>query len=80
MAGNDELESIRREIAQLRELLEEKIQALDDVISCRLEAMDKALELAQREDTLAHLAQRFEDMVLRLSRLEKDKARSRGID
>jgi hypothetical protein len=80
MAGNDEHEAIRREIAQLRELLEQKIHALDDVISCRLDAMDRALEVAQREDTLVHLAQRFEDMVVRLSQLEKDKARSGGID
>ncbi len=35
-----------REIANLRELLEQKIKALGCVISTRLDAMDRALELA----------------------------------
>ncbi len=36
----------RREIANLRDLLEQKIKALGCVISTRLDAMDRALELA----------------------------------
>lgn len=78
--SEDQEERLRREISQLQALLEEKIQALHDIVFTRLDAMDKALELANRQGSLVDLAQRFEDMVARLSNLEKDKARSGGID
>lgn len=80
MGEEELLAQIRHEIALQRELLEEKIKALDEVLSCRLDSMDKALELVNRQDSLAHLAQRFEELVERLSHLEKDKARHGGID
>ena len=61
----------RREIANLRELLEQKIKSLERVISARLDAMDRAQELADRQPKLADLGQQFEDMVHRLTELEK---------
>jgi hypothetical protein len=70
-------EETRHEIAQLRELLEQKIKALDAVISARLDAMDRALVLADRQSNLADLAQQYEDLVHRLTKLEKNSARTK---
>jgi hypothetical protein len=66
-----ECDSTRREIAALKELLEEKIAALDAVVKARLDAMDRALDLADRQMNLADLGFRFEHLVHRLTELEK---------
>lgn len=78
--SDDTCSATRSAIAQLRELLEEKIHSLDAITSARLDAMDKALELAHSKDYLGDLGKRFEDMVERLAKLEKDKARRGSID
>lgn len=53
----------RREITALRELLEQKIKALEKVITTRLDAMDKALELSVATTTpvLDQIKSRFDD-------------------
>jgi hypothetical protein len=64
-------EQVRRELAQQRELLEQKIRSLDAVISTRLDAMDRALVLADRQSSLSDLGQKYEELVHRLTELEK---------
>jgi polyhydroxyalkanoate synthesis regulator phasin len=64
-------EETRREIAQLRELLETKIDSLDEKMAARLDAMDRAVELAHSQSTLTELKDQFEDMVERVDKLEK---------
>jgi hypothetical protein len=64
-------EQLRRELAQQRELLEQKIRSLDAVISTRLDAMDRALVLADRQSSLSDLGHKYEELVHRLTELEK---------
>lgn len=71
-------EQVRHEIALLRDLLEQKIHALDDVISARLDAMDKAVELSNHQSSLVDLAMRFEELVRRLSDLERKGRETHG--
>ena len=63
----------RREIAQLRELLETKINSLDAKMTARLTAMDRAVVLADSRShpSLSELKTQFEDMVNRVEELEK---------
>jgi hypothetical protein len=74
---NDDLpmsaKEVRREIRALRELLEEKINSLDNVMAARLNAMDRALELEQTKTGLVEIKTQFEDMVQRVTELEKRK-------
>ena len=61
----------RREIAALRELLETKIDSLDEKMTTRLDAMDKAVELADSNSRLVDLKGEFADMLHRVEELEK---------
>jgi hypothetical protein len=66
-------EQTRREIAQMRELLETKIESLDAKMTARLDAMDKAVLLADSKSRLVELKGEFEDMVHRVEQLEKER-------
>jgi hypothetical protein len=70
------ISQVRREIAVLRELLEEKINSLDAVMTVRLDAMDKALVLAESGlslSTLSDVKDQLENMVRRVTELENRK-------
>lgn len=64
---------VRREVENLKGLMEQRICALKEVITTRLDAMDKALELSttQSAPVIGMIQKRFDD---RLAFYELDRA------
>ncbi len=74
MADHDlTIRDAHREIASLKELLEQRIKTLESTLNARLDAMDKALELAadQVQPILREVNSRLDD---RLTFYQLDRA------